>query len=96
MRPFIINAHLGEEENQVLLFIPASKIEFPIGQHVSLGAILADRLSQKGYEVIEYKPCSVFFGKEADADGGYAITIVDQSYSSEKQLLEDAYQICNK
>lgn len=89
MKPFIINAHLGEDENELLLFVPTSTLTFYPGREQGL----AHDLMEKEYEVADYKPCSCFFGKEADGDGGYAFTIIEQGYGFGKDLLKDVYQI---
>lgn len=93
MKPFIMNAHLGEEENQVMLFVSFSRLHLLDEKGNRSETTFADELGKKGYEVIEYKPCSVFFGKEADSDGGYAFTVIENCFKFEQKLLQDAYQI---
>lgn len=89
MRPFILNAHSGEEGNELQLFVSSSTLLFFPGREQGL----ARKLMEKEYEVVDYSPCSCFFGKEADGDGGYAFTIIEQGYGFGKDLLKDVYQI---
>lgn len=92
MRPTIINAHLGEDENLLMLFVSYSFLGTMNLAENPKSAFFADKLTEKGYEVIEYKPASIFQGL-SDKDGGYAYLINEDSCKSEKQLLDDIYQI---
>ena len=93
MRPTIINAHLGEDENLLMLFVSLSFLN-TINLAVKLKpAFFADQLTEKGYDVIEYKPVRIFQGLLLEEDGGYAYLINEDSCKSEKQLLNDIYQI---
>lgn len=94
MRPTIINAHLGENENQLLLFINFCFLQSTkIDKYSSIGAAFADRLTKRGYEIAGYQPASSFSGNRPDKDGGYAFLIYEDSCKSEEQLLKDVDQL---
>lgn len=93
MRPTIINAHLGEDENLLMLFVSYAFLNTMNLAENPKPAFFADKLTEKGYEVIEYKPASIFQGFLPNKDGGYAYLINEDSCKSEKQLLDDIYQI---
>lgn len=93
MRPTIINAHLGEDENQLLLFLSFSYLQRFANKECTTQASFADLLSKKGYDVAEYRSASTFSGSHPDKDGGYAFLIDEDSCQSEEQLLKDVQQI---
>lgn len=92
MAPTIINAHLGEDENLLMLFVSYSFLGTMNLAENPKPDFFADKLTKKGYEVIEYKTASIFQGL-SDKDGGYAYLINEDICKSEKQLLYDIYQI---
>ncbi len=93
MRPTIINAHQGESENLLLLFISFSHLQQFSKQKNSTEVVFANKLSKKGYEVTKYAPAKTFSGNIPDKDGGYAFTINEDSCESEDKLLKDVYKI---
>lgn len=93
MRPTIINAHLGEDENLLMLFVSLSFLNTMNLAKNPKPAFFADQLTEKGYEAIEYKPVCTYQGAMKNMDGGYIYLITEDSCKSENQLLDDIYQI---
>ena len=92
MRPTIINAHLGENENQLLLFLSYSYLQRFTNKECTPQAAFTDLLTNKGYDIVEYKIASAFSGNQGDKDGGYSFLIYEDSASEEK-LLRDVYDL---
>lgn len=93
MRPTIINAHLGEDENLLMLFVSLSFLNNMNLAENPKAAFFADKLTEKGYEVIEYKPASTWKGMMLEKDGGYIYMINEDSSLSEAHLMQDVHLI---
>lgn len=95
MKPFIINSHLNDGENQVLLFIPHTKFNLMPKRQNSNVILFADELKKHGHQVLEFGICKFFAGHDgSEKDGGYIFTIIpEEYYGKEEQLLKDTYLI---
>ena len=95
MKPFIINAHMGDEENQVLLFVSFTKFNIMPKRQNSNVILFADELQKKGHEVVEFKSSKFFAGNDGtEKDGGYTFVIIPENYyNPEESLLHDVYLI---
>lgn len=95
MKPFIINTHTGEEENQVLLFISYSKSYLMPKRKNSNVILFCDELEKRGHKVLEFNPTSFFANEDSsEKDGGYTFTIIPaDNKKPEEQLLKDTWEI---
>ena len=92
MKPFIINAHLGENEDQVILFVSFTKF-YIMPKRVNNNVILfSDELEKRGHEVHGFVTSTVFSGHQPETDGGYAFTIT-MANNTEEHLMRDVYEI---
>ena len=93
MKPFIINSHLSDGEDQVLLFIPHTKFNLMPKRQNSNVILFADELKRYGHQVLEFEICKFFAGHDgSEKDGGYIFTTIpEERYDKEEQLLKDTY-----
>lgn len=93
MKPFIINSHLSDGEDQVLLFIPHTKFNLMPKRQNSNVILFADELKKYGHQVLEFEICKFFADHDgSEKDGGYIFTIIpEEHYDKEEQLLKDTY-----
>ena len=94
MKPFIINAYMGENENQVILWISFSKFNIMPKRINSNPILFSDELEKKGHKVLEFKSAKFFTSNDTEKDGGYTFFIIPAEYRcSEDQLMKDVHQI---
>lgn len=95
MRPFIINAHMGENENQVLLWLSLAKFHIMPKRTNSNVVLFSDELEKKGHKVLEFKFTKFFTGDGSQRDGGYIFFIIpsEEYHCPEDQLMKDVHQV---
>lgn len=94
MKPFIINANMGENENQVILWMSFTKFNIMPKRVNSNPILFSDELEKKGHKVLEFKSAKFFTGDGTERDGGYTFFIIPADYyCPENQLMKDVHQI---
>lgn len=97
MRPFILNAYMGDNEDTVLLFVSFTHFYLMPKRQNSNVILFSDELEKKGHKVLEFKPSKFFAGNDMEKDGGYTFVIIPkENEKPEEQLMEDIYQIIEK
>lgn len=94
MKPFIINAYMGQNENQVILWVSFTKFNIMPKRINSNPILFSDELEKKGHKVLEFKSAKFFTGNDTEKDGGYTFFIIPaECHCPEDQLMKDVRQI---
>ena len=97
MKPFILNAHMGENEDQVLLYVSLTKFYLMPKRENSNVILFADELEKLGHEIVEFQASKFFTGNGSEKDGGYTFVIIPkENEKPEEQLMKDVYRIIEK
>lgn len=97
MKPFIINSHLSDGEDHVLLFIPHTKFNLMPKRQNSNVILFTDELKKLGHEIVEFQASKFFTGDGSEKDGGYTFVIIPkENEKPEEQLMKDVYRIIEK
>ena len=85
---------MGENEDQVLLFVSFTKFNIMPKRQNSNVILFADELKKKGHEVLQFESTKFFTGDGSERDGGYTFFIIpsEEYHCPEDQLMKDVHQ----